>query len=123
MFFLLRDDLLKKNPEKNFLQIRLKQKMLKAGKITNMTNESNGKYEVTVERYVDMKRVSRYTSLPVKTICDWSNQGKSPCIKYVRCILFDLQDVDKAVANLKRPYLQYEKTANKIIGDLHGNGI
>ena len=71
-----------------------------------------------IERYVDIKRVSRYTSLPVKTICDWSNQGKFPCIKYGRRILFDLQDVDKAMANLKRPYLQYEKTANKIIEDL-----
>ena len=88
-----------------------------------MTNESNGKYEVNIERYVDIKRVSKYTSLPVKTIYDWSNQGKFPCIKYGRRILFDLQDVDKAMANLKRPYLQYEKTANKIIGDIHGNGI
>jgi predicted DNA-binding transcriptional regulator AlpA len=57
-------------------------------------NESNGKYEVNTERYVDVKRVSRYTSLPVKTIYDWSNQGKFPCMKYGRRILFDLQDVD-----------------------------
>ena len=97
--------------------------MLKAGNITNMTNESNGKYEGNIERYVDIKRVSRYTSLPVKTIYDWSNQGKFPCIKYGRRILFDLQDVDKAMASLKRPYFQYEKTVKKIIGDLHGNGI
>ena len=96
---------------------------MKAGNITNMTNETNDKYEVNIERYVDIKRVSRYTSLPVKTIYDWSNQGKFPCIKYGRRILFDLQDVDKAMANLKRPYLQLEKTADKIIGDLHGNGI
>jgi excisionase family DNA binding protein len=88
-----------------------------------MTNNPNCEYEVNIERYVDIKRVSRYTSLPVKTIYDWSNQGKFPCIKYGRRILFDLQDVDKAMASLKRPYLQHEKTANKIIGDLHGNGI
>ena len=76
-----------------------------------------------IERYVDIKRVSRYTSLPVKTIYDWSSQGKFPCIKFGRRILFDIQDVDKAMANLKRPYLELENTVNKIIGDLHGNGI
>ena len=36
-----------------------------------MKNESNGKYEVNIERYVDIKKVSRYTSLPIKTIYDW----------------------------------------------------
>ncbi|GAX62489.1 site-specific integrase-resolvase [Candidatus Scalindua japonica] len=79
--------------------------------------------ELDRERYVDIKTVSTYTSLPVKTIYDWSNQGKFPCIKYGRRILFDLQDVDKAMANLKRPYLDHENTINKIIGDLHSNGI
>ena len=88
-----------------------------------MKIESNDKYEVNRERYVDIKRVSKYTSLPVKTIYDWSNQGKFPCIKYGRRILFDIQDVDKAMANLKQPYLKYEKTVNKIVGDIHGNGI
>ncbi len=76
-----------------------------------------------IERYVDIKRVSRYTSLPVKTIYDWSSQGKFPCIKFGRRILFDIQDVDEAMANLKKPYLKFENTVNKIIGDLHGNAI
>ena len=88
-----------------------------------MKNESNVKYEVNRERYVDIKKVSRYTSLPVKTIYDWSNQGKFPCIKYGRRILFDIQDVDKAMAKYKKPYLEIENTVNKIFGDLHGNGI
>jgi excisionase family DNA binding protein len=88
-----------------------------------MNIESNDKDELNMERYVDIKRVSRYTSLPVKTIYDWSNQGKFPCIKYGRRILFDLQDIDKVMARLKRPYHQHEKVVNKIIGDLHGNGI
>ena len=76
-----------------------------------------------IERYVDIKRVSRYTSLPVKTIYDWSSQGNFPCIKFGRRILFDIQDVDEAMANLKKPYLKLENTVNKIIGDLHGNAI
>jgi excisionase family DNA binding protein len=76
-----------------------------------------------IERYVDIKRVSRYTSLPVKTIYDWSSQGKFPCIKFGRRILFDIQDVDEAMAKLKRPLLKLENTVNKIIGDLHGNAL
>ena len=76
-----------------------------------------------IERYVDIKRVSKYTSLPVKTIYDWSSQGKFPCIKFGRRILFDIQDVDEAMANLKKPYLKLENTVNKIIGDFHGNAI
>ena len=75
------------------------------------------------ERYIDIKRVSRYTSLPVKTLYDWSSQGKFPCIKIGRRVLFDIQDVDKAMANLKRPLLHLENTVNKIIGDLHANVI
>ena len=81
----------------------------------------NSKYKMTMERYVDIKKVSEYTSLPVKTIYDWSNQGKFPCIKYGRRILFDLQDVDKVMDSLKRPYNLTETVANKIIGDLRDN--
>jgi hypothetical protein len=84
-----------------------------------MTN----KFNANKERYVDIKRVSRYTSLLVKTIYDWSNQGKFPCIKFGRCILFDIQDVDKAMAKYKKTYLKIENAVNKIFGDIHGNGI
>jgi excisionase family DNA binding protein len=89
----------------------------------NIQKESNGKNEVITERYVDIKAVSRYTSLPVKTLYEWAGQGKIPSIKIGRRVLFDLNDIDKVMVSLKRPYLQHEKTANKIIGDLHGNGI
>ena len=95
--------------------------MQKTGNITNMTNESNGKYEVNIERYVDIKRVSKYTSLSVKTLYEWSAQGKIPSIKMGRRVLFDLYDIDRVMAALKRPCHQQEKTADKIIGDLHAN--
>ncbi len=88
-----------------------------------MTKESKGKYEVSIERYVNIKRVSAYTSLPVKTLYEWSAQGKIPSIKMGRRVLFDLYDIDRIMAGLKRPCLQQEKTADKILGDLHGNGI
>lgn len=86
-------------------------------KIKSMSN-----YEVST-RYVDIKAVSRYTSLPVKTLYEWAGQGKIPSIKMQRRVLFDLADIDRLMASLKRPYNQCEVTANKIIGDLHGNGI
>ncbi len=88
-----------------------------------MTNKSNDKSKINKERYMDIKSVSRYTSLPIKTIYNWSNQGKFPCIKFGRRILFDIQDVDKAMAKYKKPYLEFENSVNKVVGDFHGNGI
>ncbi len=78
--------------------------------------------EVT-KRYANIKEVSEYTSLPVKTLYEWAAIGKIPSIKLCRRVLFDLNDIDKAMASLKRPYLQHEKTANKIIGDALDNSI
>ncbi len=75
------------------------------------------------KRYANIKEVSEYTSLPKTTLYEWAGQGKIPSIKIGRRVLFDLNDIDKAMASLKRPHLQHEKTVNKIIGDLHDNGI
>lgn len=74
------------------------------------------------KRYVNIKEVSKYTSLPVKTLYDWASQGKIPSIKYGRRVLFDLQDIDQIMAAQKRDAQQCEKTVNKIVGDIHGNG-
>ncbi len=76
-----------------------------------------------IKRYVNIKEVAEYTSLPVKTLYEWAGQGKIPSIKIGRRVLFDLNEIDVVMSSLKRPYLKHEKTANKIIGDLHGNGI
>ena len=67
--------------------------------------------------------VSEYTSLPVKTLYEWASVGRIPSIKLGRRVLFDLQDIDQIMANLKRSYLQHEKTANKINGDALDNRI
>jgi excisionase family DNA binding protein len=88
-----------------------------------MKNESSGKYEVNSERYVDIKVASRYTSLRVKTLYEWAGTGRIPSVKIGRRVLFDLHDIDKIMDSFKRSSNQYEMTANKIIGDLHGNGI
>ena len=88
-----------------------------------MKNESSGKYEVNSERYVDIKVASRYTSLRVKTLYEWAGTGRIPSVKIGRRVLFDLHDIDKMMDSFKRSSNQCEMTANKIIGDLHGNGI
>jgi excisionase family DNA binding protein len=88
-----------------------------------MKNESNNKNVGNIERYVDIKTVSRYTSLPVKTLYEWSGIGRIPSIKIGRRVLFDLHDIDKVMDSFKRSSDQYEKTVNKIIGALQNNGI
>ena len=75
------------------------------------------------KRYVSIKEVSVYTSLPVKTLYEWASTGRIPSIKLGRRVLFDLHDIDNAMANLKRNTNQSEKTSNKIVADIHGNCI
>ena len=88
-----------------------------------MKDKSNAKDEVNRERYVDIKAASRYTSLPVQTLYEWSGIGRIPSIKIGRRVLFDLHDIDKVMDSFKRSSDQYEKTVNKIIGALQNNGI
>ncbi len=73
------------------------------------------------KRYVNIKDVSEYTSLPVKTLYEWAGQGKIPSIKMGRRVLFDLNDIDKVMASMKRNDNQEEKTVSKITGDIHDN--
>lgn len=70
------------------------------------------------KRYVNIKEVSEYTSLPVKTLYDWASQGKIPSIKYGKRVLFDLEDIDLLMKNFKRNTKQHEQTVNKIVGDV-----
>ncbi len=88
-----------------------------------MKTESNGSSEIVAERYVDIKTVSKYTSLPVKSLYELASLGKIPSIKMGRRVLFDLHDIDQLMTNLKRPYLEHEKTANKIIADFRDSDI
>lgn len=70
------------------------------------------------KRYVNIKEVSEYTSLPVKTLYDWASQGKIPSIKYGKRVLFDLEDIDLLMTNFKRNTKQHDQTVNKIVGDV-----
>lgn len=67
------------------------------------------------KRYCDIKEISEYTSLPVKTLCDWAGQGRIPSIKIGRRVLFDLHEIDQVMENMKRTTGKCENTAQKII--------
>ncbi len=88
-----------------------------------METESNSKYELIQRRYVDIEKVSKYTSLPVKTLHEWADQGKVPSIKIGHCVLFDLHYIDKVMASLKRTNNQEENIVNKITGNIHNSNI
>ena len=75
----------------------------------------------STKRYVSIKEVSEYTSLPVKTLYEWAATGRIPSIMIGRRVLFDLQDIDKIMDSFKRTINQCEVTANKIVGGLRGN--
>ncbi len=74
-----------------------------------------------MKRYVSIKEVSEYTSLPVKTLYEWAGTGRIPSVKIGRRVLFDLHDIDLVMDSFKRASNQCERTVNKVVGDLHGN--
>jgi excisionase family DNA binding protein len=76
-----------------------------------------------IKRYANIKEVSEYTSLPVKSLYELAGTGRIPSIKLGRRVLFDLAAIDQVMAELKRPYLQHEKTANKIIADFRDGDV
>ncbi len=75
------------------------------------------------KRYLNIKQMSEYTSIPIKTLYEWASIGEIPSIKIGRRVLFDLQDIDKVMANKKRSCLKQKKIINKIIGDIQGDNI
>ncbi|MCC7212146.1 MAG: helix-turn-helix domain-containing protein [Candidatus Brocadia sp.] len=73
------------------------------------------------KRYADVKEVSEYTSLPIKTLYEWASQRKIPSIKLGRRVLFDLHDIDQIMTTQKRDVQQCDKTVSKIIGGIREN--
>ena len=76
---------------------------------------------MTNERYLNIKKVSEYTSLPVKSLYELASLGKVPSIKLGRRVLFDLHDIDKMMEGMKRTCNKEEEIVNNIIGDINGN--
>jgi excisionase family DNA binding protein len=85
-----------------------------------MNIETKGK-NMTNKRYVNIKEVSEYTSLPVKSLYELSSSGKMPSIKMGRRVIFDLHDIDKMMDGMKRTCNKEEEIVNNIIGDINGN--
>jgi excisionase family DNA binding protein len=71
------------------------------------------------KRYANIKELSVYIGLSVKTLYEFVNLQKIPSIKYGKKLLFDLQDIDKLMESLKRPHIASEETSNNIIVDCH----
>ena len=70
------------------------------------------------KRYVAIKELSEYTSLPVKKLYDWAGQGRVPSIKIGRRVLFDIHDIDILMAELKREAYNSKEIIRKISGDI-----
>lgn len=71
------------------------------------------------KRYANIKEVSGYTSLPVKTLYEWASLGRIPSIKLGRRVLFDLNDIDSFMSSLKRDMGHCEKIVKKVIADAY----
>ncbi len=70
---------------------------------------------------MDIKKISEYTSLPVKSLYELSNLGKVLSIKMWRRVLFDLNGIDKMMEGMKRTCNKDEEIVNNIIEGVHGN--
>lgn len=67
------------------------------------------------KRYANIKEVSEYTSLPVKTLYDWAGTGRVPSIKLGRRVLFDLNEIDSFMSSLKRDTGTVKKIVKKVL--------
>ncbi len=78
------------------------------------------RYETQTGLYMEIspdaiKQVSGYTSLPVSTLYEWSGTGRIPSIKIGRRLLYDLVDIDRLMASLKRNSNQDDKIVEKFL--------
>ncbi len=75
-------------------------------------------YQLMKKRYANIKEVSEYTSLPIKSLYEWASTGRVPSIKLGRRVLFDLEDIDMLLNSLKRDTGHCEKIVKKVIADV-----
>ena len=73
------------------------------------------------KRYVSIREISVYTSIPVKTLYEWSSVGKIPCIRLGRKLLFDVHEIDQLMASMKCNDNKEEKIVNKIVEGVNAN--
>ena len=75
------------------------------------------------KKYVNAKQLSVYTSIPIKTIYEWSSTGRLPVIRIGRSLLYDLKDIERLMESLKHNNDQVDKISNKIVGEVFNNEI
>ncbi len=73
----------------------------------------------SLKRYVNIKQVSEYTSLPTKTLYEWAGMGRIPSIKLGRRVLFDLNDIDFFMASLKRDTGHCKRKVKEILENVN----
>ncbi len=71
--------------------------------------------EKILKKYANIKEVSEYTSLPVKTLYEWAGMRRIPSIKLGRRVLFDLNDIDSLMTSLKRDTGRCDNIVNKAL--------
>jgi excisionase family DNA binding protein len=71
------------------------------------------------KRYANIKEVSEYTSLPVKTLYEWAGTGRIPSIKLGSRVLFDLIDIDFLMSSLKRDTGHCERKVKEILENVN----
>jgi excisionase family DNA binding protein len=71
------------------------------------------------KRYVNIKEVNEYTSLPIKTLYEWAGTGRIPSIKLGRRVLFDLNDIDAFMFSLKRETGHCERKIKEILENVN----
>lgn len=54
------------------------------------------------KRYANIKELAEYTGLSPKTLYDWAANGVIPSLKVGKKVLFDIPEVDTALARMKR---------------------
>ena len=74
---------------------------------------------VMKKRYANIKEVSEYTSLPVKSLYEMASLGRIPSIKLGSRVLFDLNDIDSFMSSLKRDTGHCEKIVNKVLENVY----
>lgn len=74
------------------------------------------------KKYTNVSEVSEYTGLSIKTLYCWAVSGMLPSMKVGKKVLFDLADVDAALAGMKRnirsPSETIEERASAILTDV-----
>jgi len=61
---------------------------------------------IAIMQVVTIKELSELLRVKEKTIYQWAESGKIPCLKFNGALRFDLHDIKKWMESCKRPSFQ-----------------